>query len=152
MKVYSYTASQFVATDLKTCWEFFSSPGNLKKITPASMGFIITSDPPPVMYAGQLITYIVKPLFGIPVSWVTEITQVEEGRYFIDEQRAGPYRMWHHEHFFRETEGGVEMTDKVLYALPFGFLGRMALPLVRSRIDAIFKFRKAKINEFFPGS
>jgi ligand-binding SRPBCC domain-containing protein len=149
MKVYSLITTQFVPAPIERCWEFFSSPANLAVITPPGMGFNITSPPETRMYPGQIITYTVKPLAGIPVQWVTEITHVKEGEYFVDEQRSGPYALWHHKHFFRETEGGVEMTDVVHYALPFGIFGRIALPLVRSKLHGIFAFRKLKIEEIF---
>lgn len=102
------------------------------------------------MYPGQVITYRVKPLFGIPLFWLTEITHVVEGRFFVDEQRFGPYSLWHHQHHFREIDGGVEMTDIVHYKLPLGPLGRLANALfVRRQLDGIFRFRYQKVEEVF---
>jgi ligand-binding SRPBCC domain-containing protein len=149
MKVHAYKAVQFVPVGMDRCWEFFSSPSNLSTITPPEMGFRITSEPETKMYPGQIITYVVKPVMGIPVQWVTEITHVQEHSYFVDEQRSGPYALWHHKHFFREVEGGIEMTDLVHYALPFGVAGRIALPLVRSRLTQIFAFRRDKVAALF---
>lgn len=137
---------------LQQAWDFFSSPNNLAKITPPDMGFIITSDKKDgeTMYAGQIITYIIKPMFGIPVKWMTEITHVKEGQYFIDEQRFGPYKLWHHRHVFVETQQGVDMYDEVNYVLPLGFVGTIAHWLfVRKRIEYIFDYRTKILNELF---
>ena len=106
-------------------WSFFSDPRNLPRITPPSLGLEVTSDLPGKMYPGMIVTYRVRPIPGVPVDWVTEITHVREPSLFVDEQRFGPYRFWHHEHHFREVEGGVEMVDLVLYALPLGGIGRV---------------------------
>lgn len=142
---------QFVPTNLNTVWDFFSSPANLSKITPPGMGFIITSPPQPEMYPGMLITYKVSPALGIKLNWVTEITQIREKKFFIDEQRRGPYSIWHHEHHFKEVKGGVEMHDILCYAVPLGFLGRLAdLVFVNNKVKQIFDFREKRINELFP--
>ena len=115
------------------------------------MGFLITSDyKNEKMYSGQLISYVVKPLAGIPLSWVTEITHVQEPNYFVDEQRFGPYALWHHKHFFKEIEGGIECRDLVHYALPLGFLGRMANTiLVKNQLRTIFDYRTQKLQKLF---
>ncbi|MBS4059339.1 MAG: SRPBCC family protein [Bacteroidetes bacterium] len=135
---------------LEEVWDFFSSPSNLKKITPPAMGFNIISGGEGKMYPGQIISYKVKPVAGIPLTWVTEITHVEPLKFFVDEQRFGPYSMWHHEHHFREVEHGVEMTDIVTYVLPFGFLGRIAHALfVKSKVNQIFEYRSKVMNQFF---
>jgi ligand-binding SRPBCC domain-containing protein len=135
---------------LEEVWDFFSSPSNLKKITPPAMGFNIISGGEGKMYPGQIISYKVKPVAGIPLTWVTEITHVEPLKFFVDEQRFGPYSMWHHEHHFREVEHGVEMTDIVTYVLPFGFLGRIAHALfVKSKVNRIFEYRSKVMNQFF---
>ncbi|HMT28688.1 MAG TPA: SRPBCC family protein [Bacteroidia bacterium] len=148
MKIYSLHSEQQIPISMHEAWEFFSSPANLKIMTPPHIGFEITSKfSNEKMYCGQIITYIVKPLAGIPLSWVTEITHVQEPNYFVDEQRFGPYALWHHKHFFKEIKGGVEMTDLVHYALPLGFLGRIANSLiVRKQLDTIFEFRSAKLQ------
>lgn len=134
---------QRLPIDIKTAWDFFSSPKNLSKITPSYMGFNITSEMKnEKMYPGIFIIYKVKPLMGIPITWVTEITEVSEGKYFIDEQRVGPYKIWHHEHHFREVEGGVEMRDLLYYRLPFGFIGKIInLIFVRKKVEGIFDYR-----------
>ena len=149
MKLYTFKTTQFIPADLQTCWDFFSSPGNLQKITPPSMGFLITSEPEPAMYAGQIISYKVKPLAGIAITWVTEITQVKEKSFFIDEQRFGPYKFWHHKHFFREAEGGVEMTDLVHYAIPFGIFGRLGHFMIKKKLQEIFDYRNTVIKKMF---
>lgn len=139
-----------IEAPIEEVWDFFSSPANLKKITPPEMGFHILSGAEQKMYPGQIITYKVKPVAGIPLKWVTEITHVEQYGYFVDEQRFGPYSMWHHEHHFREVEGGVEMTDRVSYKLPLGLLGRLAhLVLVKRKVEHIFAYRSKVMTRFF---
>ncbi len=148
--MYQLKRKQFVKTDLSTCWDFFSSPQNLKKITPPYMGFNIKYELPEKMYEGLMIEYTVKPLLGIPMSWVTEIKTVKDKQFFVDEQRKGPYKMWHHEHHFKEVEGGVEMTDIVSYEIPLGFLGHFAHFLfVRKKLVEIFDFRIKMVDEIF---
>ncbi len=150
MKVYSKLTVQHVNASIEECWDFFSNPRNLAKITPDSMGFQITDFDGKNMYAGQIIQYKVSPLLGIKLPWVTEITTVVENSYFIDEQRSGPYRLWHHKHFFEPTENGVKMTDLVHYALPLGYLGRiMNAIVVEKKLKEIFDYRTQKINEIF---
>ena len=116
-------------TDLETAWEFFSDPKNLKTITPPELNMLITSELPKQMYEGMIITYKVHPILKIPLPWVTEITKIKSNKMFIDEQRYGPYKMWHHEHFFEEFENGVKATDIVSYILPFGPIGIMVQKL-----------------------
>lgn len=135
--------SQELPVPVEQAWEFFSDPANLSRITPPGMGFIVTSKVPARIYPGLIITYRVSPLWGIPVKWVTEITHVNEPFYFVDEQRSGPYAIWHHEHHFQETETGVRMTDRLFYKVPFGLAGRLAdAMLVYPRVMAIFSFRE----------
>lgn len=136
---------------LQEAWDFFSNPANLKTITPDYMGFDITSEfLKPTMYEGMIITYKVKPLLGIAMSWMTEITHVKDKSFFVDEQRVGPYKIWHHQHHFVEVEGGVEMTDIIDYVLPLGFIGRLMEPfLVRPKLNEIFDYRTAKMREIF---
>ncbi|GIZ08434.1 SRPBCC family protein [Flavobacterium sp. UMI-01] len=150
MKVYKKETVQYINASLEDCWAFFSSPQNLQKITPSDMGFIITDYDGKSMYAGQIIQYKVSPLLGIKLRWVTEITQVKDHSYFIDEQRFGPYTLWHHKHFFETTPQGVKMTDIVHYALPLGILGRIMNTLVvQSKLKTIFNFREKAVNEIF---
>jgi ligand-binding SRPBCC domain-containing protein len=141
---------QRLPVGIEEAWDFFSSPQNLQKITPEHMGFEILSDIPEKMYPGLIISYIVKPLFGIPMKWVTEITHVKEPVYFVDTQIKGPYRIWHHQHHFREIPGGVEMTDIVNWAVPLGFFGRIANSvLVESKVKQIFEYRTRVLTERF---
>lgn len=148
--MYQLRKTQFVKTDINMCWDFFSRPENLKKITPEYMGFDIKVDLPEKMYEGLMIEYIVRPLFGIPMSWITEIKTVRENEYFVDEQRKGPYKIWHHEHHFKEVEGGVEMIDIVSYEVPFGFLGKLAHPIiVEGKLEEIFKHRFSQVEKIF---
>jgi len=148
--MYQLKRTQFVKTDIKTCWDFFSRPENLKKITPEYMGFDIKVELPEKMYEGQMIEYTVRPLFGIPMSWITEIKTVKENEFFVDEQRKGPYTIWHHEHHFKEVEGGVEMTDIVTYVVPLGILGKIVHPfIVKGKLEEIFKHRFAQVEKIF---
>lgn len=148
--IYSLEVKQFVKISLSEAWSFFSLPGNLSKITPPEMGFKITSGPSAKMYNGQIITYEVSPFPGVKTNWVTEITHVSEGSFFIDEQRFGPYRMWHHEHHFEARGEGVLMTDRVSYKLPLGIFGRIAHYLfVRKQLNQIFSFREERLDEIF---
>lgn len=151
MKIYTKKYKTFLPISIDEAWDFFSSPKNLAKITPPHMGFIITSEfNDEKMYPGMLITYKVSPLMGIKMDWCTEITHVIDKQYFVDEQRFGPYAMWHHQHHFKVVAGGVEMIDIVDYAIPFGILGRMMNSiLISSEIEKIFSFRAEKIKELF---
>jgi len=152
MKTYTLNFEQKVPISLQEAWDFFSSPLNLAKITPKSMSFIITSDytADTKMYEGMLISYKVSPLLGIKMDWMTEITYVKEGEYFIDDQRFGPFSLWHHEHHFKTIEGGVLMTDKLTYAVPFGFLGQIANALVVAKqTQDIFDYREKAVEEMF---
>ena len=150
-KVYSIQTKQVIPISLDAAWEFFSSPVNLQQITPGNMGFeIISKYHGDKMYAGQVIEYKVRPLLGIPLYWMTEITQVEDKKYFVDEQRYGPYRLWHHQHHFKAIEGGVEMTDIIHYKLPFWFLGDIANALfVSKKLKQIFDYRFSKVEQLF---
>ncbi len=151
MSIHVLTRKQKLPISLEEAWDFFSSPANLKTITPPYMGFDITSGfRGEKMYPGQIITYIVKPLFGIPMKWVTEITHVKEPYFFVDEQRFGPYSFWHHKHFFEPIPGGVLMEDTVHYKIPLGPIGDIINRImVRSKLDEIFDFRFKKLEELF---
>jgi len=148
--MYQLKRKQLVKTDLQTCWDFFSSPKNLSVITPEKMKFTVLTEQPKTMYEGLMIAYKVSPVLGIPLGWITEIKTVQDGVFFVDEQRKGPYKIWHHEHHFEAVEGGVLMTDIVSYTLPFGFLGKLAHWLfVRKQLEAIFEYRFKKVDELF---
>ncbi|MGA0414975.1 MAG: SRPBCC family protein [Flavobacteriaceae bacterium] len=150
MKIYTLHTLQKLPISREKAWEFLSDPRNLKTITPDYMGFSILRGADRVMYPGQLIQYIVTPIAGIPTKWVTEITHVKEGSYFVDEQRFGPYALWHHKHFIKPIPGGIEMEDIVDYKIPFGILGQWLHPvLVKPKLDEIFAYRKNKLEELF---
>lgn len=142
---------QTVPLTLEAAWDFFSDPRNLKKITPDYLGFeILNTDLPEKVYAGMLITYRVRPLLNIPMTWVTEITQVEPQKFFIDNQKAGPYAFWHHQHFFKAVENGVELTDIVNYKVPLGIVGKlMEKMVVNKKVHAIFRHRRAVLEREF---
>lgn len=149
MGVYQFYREQKLKVTLPEIWDFISSPANLKEITPPFMGFDIQSDHlPDKMYAGMMIQYKVKPLLNIPMTWLTEITQVREGEYFVDEQRVGPYALWHHQHILEEIPGGVLMKDLITYRLPLGFLGSLVnKPLVRKKLEQIFDYRRKVLEQ-----
>jgi len=151
MPVYTLNETLKIPASIDKVWDFISSPQNLKNITPEYMGFdIMTKNLPKKMYAGMIIRYNVSPLLGIQMQWVTEITHVSEFQYFVDEQRFGPYKMWHHQHHLQAVEGGVLMTDIVDYQPPFGFLGAIANRLViKKQLNEIFMFRTKKLEEYF---
>lgn len=150
MKIYRLETIQNLPISQSEAWDFLSDPKNLKRITPDYMGFKIVSGAAERMFAGQIIQYFVTPLLNIPTTWVTEITHVEEGNYFVDEQRFGPYDLWHHKHFIKPIEKGVEMIDIVDYKIPFGVLGRIAHPLiVAPKLKEIFEYRKKALIELF---
>jgi len=143
--------SQKLPISLDSAWAFFSNPANLKEITPPHMGFVVTSSyHGEIMYPGQIIRYIVKPLFGIPLKWCTEITHVSDRQYFVDEQRFGPYTFWHHQHRFKETDGGVLMEDILNYKLPLGLVGNIVDALfVKNEVMGIFEYRKRVLANRF---
>lgn len=151
MATYSIKTIQKIPVDMEKAWSFFSDPANLQAITPDDLSFkVISKHHGDKMYAGQIIEYKVRPILNIPVYWMTEITKVQDKKYFIDEQRFGPYQLWHHQHHFKEIEGGVAMTDIVHYRNPFWILGDIANELfVKKQLKNIFKFRFTKVEELF---
>lgn len=151
MAAHSIKTIQKIPISLDKAWDFFSNPANLQAITPDNMGFkVISQHHGDIMYAGQIIEYTVKPVLGIPLYWMTEITQVKDKAYFIDEQRFGPYTLWHHQHHFKAIEGGVEMTDIIHYKNPGWFLGILANELfVKKQLQGIFDYRYKKTEELF---
>ncbi len=152
MRLHTIRARQFLPISLAAAWSFFANPGNLSLLTPPSLGLTPVSETPDEMYPGMIIRYRIRPFPGIPLDWVTEITHVVRPRLFVDEQRFGPYRFWHHLHRFRETPGGVEVEDLVHYALPFGFLGRALNALVTARqLMGIFEYRRSALERMFGG-
>lgn len=150
MKLHRLETEQWLPLSIQEAWDFFSIPENLDRITPPDMSFEILTGAGERTFAGQIIIYKIRPLLNIPMRWVTEITQSEEGEYFIDEQRFGPYRFWHHVHRFTEKDGGVLMEDTLHYALPFGILGEIGGGFVHKKVRGIFEFREAELNRIFP--
>jgi ligand-binding SRPBCC domain-containing protein len=150
MKIYRLHTLQNLPISVDEAWDFLSDPANLKTITPDYMGFNILSGADRKMFPGQIIQYIVTPLAGIPTKWVTEITHVKDKEYFVDEQRFGPYALWHHKHFIKAIPGGVEMEDIIDYKLPMGILGQLAHPIVvKPKLKEIFDYRYQKLIELF---
>ncbi|WP_346237498.1 SRPBCC family protein [Niabella insulamsoli] len=148
--IYMLRAEQELHCDIETAWQYFSTPRNLQTLTPDNLGFEITSGDEGEIYAGKIITYDLSILPLIKTKWVTEITQVADKRYFIDEQRKGPYALWHHEHHFSATESGVLMKDYVSYKLPLGGPGRwVAGKLIANRLKEIFSFRYKELERIF---
>lgn len=151
MAVYQFYREQKIPASIDNLWDFMTSPLNLGKITPANMNFkVITPHLPDKIYEGLIIQYKVSPLLHIPLTWVTEITHVQPMQFFVDEQRKGPYRIWHHEHRFEEIKNGVLMKDLVTYQPPFGFLGNLANNLmIKKKLENIFLFRKSSLENHF---
>lgn len=151
MGIYTLECTQNIPTTIEKAWDFISSPKNLKEITPPYMGFDITSkNMPEKMYQGMIVSYKVSPLLGLKMTWVTEISQVRDLEYFVDEQRIGPYTLWHHQHHLKKIDGGVQMTDIVNYVPPFGILGDIANTiLIKNQLKEIFDFRFKKVEEIF---
>ncbi|MEM9649177.1 MAG: SRPBCC family protein [Bacteroidota bacterium] len=150
MKIYRLHKKQYLPISKKEAWDFLSNPKNLATITPDHMGFNIISGAEKKMYPGQIIQYIVRPFPFYSTKWVTEITHVREGEYFVDEQRFGPYDLWHHKHFIVEKGTGVEMEDIIDYKLPLGILGRMAHSLfVKRQLEQIFEYRERQLKQLF---
>lgn len=151
MSLHRLHVKQSIPATIDTCWQFFSKPGNLKKITPQHMGFEIhTPEAQLPMYQGMLIEYTVKPMLGIPMKWLTEISSCQAPHFFVDEQRAGPYTFWHHQHHFRAVDGGTEIEDIIHYRLPLGIIGDMVNRLhVANQLKGIFNYRKQVIEHEF---
>ena len=150
MKIYRLETKQNLPISVKEAWEFLSSPNNLAEITPKYMNFKILSGANKSIFAGQIIQYKVTPVLGITLKWVTEITHVKQNEYFVDEQRFGPYSLWHHKHFIKEIDGGIEMEDIVDYKIPFGFLGQIAHSLfIEKKLRQIFNYREKKLVKLF---
>jgi len=151
MATYQFYREQIIPATRSDVWNFISSPENLKKITPPEMGFnITTSHLASKMYAGMIISYKVKLLPGFSTNWVTEITQVRDQEYFIDEQRVGPYSIWHHQHLLKDQEKGVIMCDLITYVPPLGFLGAIANRfMIKDKLNDIFTFREKAVLDVF---
>tara|TARA_B100001287_G_scaffold273953_1_gene278361 strand:- start:1440 stop:1895 length:456 start_codon:yes stop_codon:yes gene_type:complete len=141
---------QKINTDIDKLWKFISSPKNLSKITPRYMDFKILTEIPNEMYEGLIISYTVKPILGIKMNWVTEITHIKDKKYFVDEQRKGPYKMWHHEHILLETDNGIIMKDIISYIPPFGILGKILNKLfIKRQVSEIFNYRTEVLKKIF---
>lgn len=150
MKIYTLHKNQKLPITVDKAWKFLSNPANLKIITPDYMSFDILSGADRPMYSGQIIQYSVTPILGIKTKWVTEITHVTEKKYFVDEQRFGPYALWHHKHFIHPIDGGIEMEDIIDYKIPFGWLGQLVQPyFVKPKLEEIFNYRKEKLEHLF---
>tara|TARA_B110000971_G_C20023012_1_gene507327 strand:+ start:909 stop:1370 length:462 start_codon:yes stop_codon:yes gene_type:complete len=150
LKLYQIKTKQKLPISVDKAWEFLSNPKNLKEITPKHMNFRILSGADRSIFAGQIIQYKVTPMLGISTKWVTEITHVKDKEYFVDEQRFGPYALWHHKHFIKKIDGGVEMEDVIDYKIPFGIIGQIVHPIiVKNKLKQIFKYRENKLKELF---
>lgn len=148
--MYTLNKKQKLPVSLQEAWDFIANPKNLATITPPNMGFKTLSGDERQMFAGQIIHYTITPLFGLKLEWITEITHIADKSFFVDEQRYGPYKFWHHKHFLKEIKGGVEMEDILHYKLPMGILGKMMHPfLVKPKLEQIFEYRHKKLTELF---
>jgi len=152
MKPFILERTQFLPVSLEQAWAFFTNPANLVKITPPDMDFRITSPMQDHIYDGQIITFTIRPLFRAAVNWTSEITHLDKPYFFVDEQRFGPYRFWHHQHRFREVEGGVEIHDLVHYLLFHdNFAGLINRLFIAPRLRRIFDYRSRILKDIFPG-
>ena len=150
MKIYTLHKKQKLPISVDEAWAFLSNPKNLKIITPDYMSFDMITKTDRPLYTGQILQYIVTPLLGIKTKWVSEITHIEDKKYFVDEQIYGPYSLWHHKHFIKEIDGGVEMEDIIDYKIPLGILGQLVHPfLVKPKLEEIFSYRQKKLIELF---
>ncbi len=150
MKIFKIHTKQKLPITIEEGWGFLSNPKNLSCITPNYMKFKITDCDFKPVYQGQIIQYTVRPLLNIPLKWVTEITHVVNEDYFVDEQRFGPYSLWHHKHFLREIDGGIEMEDIIHYKIPLGFIGEfLNFLFIKNQLKEIFEYRKNKLIEIF---
>ncbi|HRB72019.1 SRPBCC family protein [Flavobacterium sp. WV_118_3] len=144
MRLYTLHTRQKLPVSLNEAWAFFSDPSNLNAITPENLKFQTLSGDDRKMFSGQIIHYKISPFRGIQRQWVTAIPPMEPNAFFVDEQRFGPYKFWHHKHFFREIDGGIEMEDL------FGCIRNLLHPLlVRPKLKAIFDYRKNKLKQLF---
>ncbi|MFA8342453.1 MAG: hypothetical protein ACEPO8_05720 [Rhodothermaceae bacterium] len=147
MKIHKIDCTRVLQTDINRCWSFFSNPLNLKLLTPEKVFDKINLENFSEMYPGMIITYVIKPVLNFRFTWVTEITQMKKEKYFIDEQRFGPYKFWHHQHLFNETENGVEVRDIVHYVMPMGFIGNLIHKFfVKRELERIFEYRNKKMK------
>jgi ligand-binding SRPBCC domain-containing protein len=151
MAFYQLTKTQKLPVSISQIWDFISEPVNLREITPGKLGLKVTSNNgSEKIYPGMLITYKVSPILGIKLNWMTEITHIKEHEYFVDEQRMGPYSIWHHEHKIEIIDGGVLMTDKVTYRPPFAFIGAIVNSmLIRQQLQEIFDYRSVALEKRF---
>jgi ligand-binding SRPBCC domain-containing protein len=140
---------QFLPISIEKAWDFFATPKNLNEVTPKDMVFKILGDIPEKMYQGMFIRYKITPMLNIQLDWCTEITHIQEGQFFVDEQRKGPYNIWHHEHHFKSVEGGVLMTDILHYDVGMGIFGWIAGKLfVDNKVKQIFEYRKEILGKY----
>jgi ligand-binding SRPBCC domain-containing protein len=150
MKLYALERSQVIRASLADVWQFFSDPHNLARLTPPELNLVVPAETPHCIHPGMIITYPVRAIADIQWNWVTEITQVIDNQLFVDEQRFGPYRFWHHQHHFHETGEGIEVRDLVHYSLPLGPLGRLVHAMVvEARLSEIFDYRLDAIRAAF---
>ena len=150
MKIFRLKKSQKIPTTTEKAWGFFSNPNNLTKITPHHMNFKFLEDVEDFIYPGQIIKYNVRPVLNIKMSWVTEILHVDQNKFFVDEQRFGPYKFWHHKHIFTELDNGCKITDIIDYGLPFGLVGEFFHPIfIKPKLEEIFIYRNKKIKDLF---
>ena len=150
MKTYQLDREQWLPRPLDEVYLFFSRPENLQVITPPWIDFRMV-EAPQILAAGSLIRYHLR-WRGIPIRWTTEISEWNPPDGFVDREVSGPYALWNHEHWFTACEGGTTMRDRVTYALPFGWVGRLAhASLVRRDVERMFDFRAESMRRLFPG-
>lgn len=143
MKIYQLYRRQPLKVTRAQAWDFFSSPKNLNDITPAFFHVVITSPVPEKIYAGLMISYQMKAVFGIPMAWLSEVSHCDEPKRFVYEQRIGPFKFWSHEVCLTETENGIVLEDIMFYAMPLGWLGQLVNSLlIADKLNCIFDTRR----------
>jgi ligand-binding SRPBCC domain-containing protein len=151
MQIHQLYRRQELNMALAEAWDFFSSPHHLNDITPAFFHVEITSGVPPKIYAGLMIGYRMKAVFGIPMAWLSEISHCDEPKRFVYQQRLGPFKFWSHEVCLTETGQGVQLEDIVFYAMPFGWLGDLFNRwLIADRLERIFDARRDCLKRQWP--
>ena len=150
-KIYSLETKQIIDRPIEEIWSFFTNPKNLNQLTPSDMNFKILSGSSDDFYEGKIISYSINPFKFYNIKWVTEITKIKKNDFFIDEQRFGPYKMWHHEHhFIKNNDNTTTIHDKVIYKLPYGIIGKINHKLfIKKRLLEIFNFRKKTMKQLY---
>jgi len=150
MKIYQLYRQQTLNMTVQEAWSFFSSPSHLNDITPDFFHVTITSKVPEKIYAGLMISYQMKAVFGIPMNWLSEVSHCDEPKRFVYEQRIGPFKFWSHEVCLTEQQNGILLEDIMFYAMPLAWLGQLInTVLIADKLERIFDTRHAYLQSKF---